>query len=188
MWNGVADTPPTGQGGFGVSKYFQAPSYQGGLGGMRSVPDVVVDADPSEGIQICQADAGGCPTPLRYGGTSMAAPEWAAYVADLNSVLGTNLGAVNPRFYARAGTRAFHSPTVLGSDFSHVGLGSLDFLQLRQALTAQTPGVPISANSFSVAVGSNPDLTAPADGQTPAVAQTFCLTPTGFRLRTRASR
>jgi hypothetical protein len=178
-WNGVADTPPTGQGGFGVSKYFQAPSYQGGLG-MRSVPDMVVDADPTEGIQICQADAGGCPTPLRYGGTSMAAPEWAAYVADLNSLLGSNLGAVNPRFYALAGTNAFHSPTVLGSDSTHVGIGSPDFLQLRLALTGQTPGVPISANSFSVAVGSNPDLTAPADGQTPALAQAFLLDANGF--------
>ena len=29
---------------------------------MRSVPDVVVNADPQLGLVICQANAGGCPT------------------------------------------------------------------------------------------------------------------------------
>jgi subtilase family serine protease len=74
-WNGVDDVPPTGQGGFGVSEFFTRPSYQNGLTGsaMRSVPDVVVDADPQQGLLLCQADAGGCPSGPRYGGTSMAA-------------------------------------------------------------------------------------------------------------------
>ena len=51
---------------------------------MRSVPDVAINADPRVGIGLCQADAGGCPTGLSYGGTSMAAPEMTALTADLN--------------------------------------------------------------------------------------------------------
>ena len=75
-WNGATHTPPTGQGGFGVSKFFSAPAYQSGFSGsgMRSVPDVVVDADPAQGLQICQADNGGCLSGRRFGGTSMAVP------------------------------------------------------------------------------------------------------------------
>ena len=38
-WDGATDTPPTGQGGFGVSKFLAVPSYQAGLAtGGKSVP------------------------------------------------------------------------------------------------------------------------------------------------------
>jgi subtilase family serine protease len=58
-WDGTGDTPPTGQGGFGISRYFPRPAYQDGLTSstMRSVPDVATDADPAQGLQICQASA-----------------------------------------------------------------------------------------------------------------------------------
>jgi len=66
-----------GQGGFGVSEFFTRPSYQNGLTGsaMRSVPDVVVDADPSKAFCFARLT----PEVARAGslcGTSMAAPEW----------------------------------------------------------------------------------------------------------------
>src|SRR6202030_3406074 len=80
-WNGLSATPPTGQGGFGISKFFAAPSYQTGLSTMRSVPDVVSNADPEHGLQICQADDGGCPSGKTYGGTSGSAPTWAGFTA-----------------------------------------------------------------------------------------------------------
>src|SRR5438270_5087164 len=85
------------RGGFGVSTYFPRPPYQNGLTTAtgRSVPDVVAPADPAGGMQICQADNGGCPDGLLTGGTSLAAPEWAALVADLNSALGHNIGNAN---------------------------------------------------------------------------------------------
>ena len=169
-WNGTDATPPTGQGGFGVSKFFAAPAYQTGSS-MRSVPDVVVDADPAQGLLICQADDGGCPSPLRFGGTSMAAPEWAAFAAELNAMLGTNLANANLFLYPLAGTDAFHSPASMGSDFAHVGLGSPNFLQLRLALSGESLGTVSASGSTAVAAGPNPDGTVPADGVTGATVQ-----------------
>src|SRR5262249_55919644 len=87
-WNGATATFPGGQSGFGVSKFFPRPSYQNGLtaSAFRSIPDVTAPADPANGYFICQADAGGCPTSLLYGGTSVASPFWAAFVAVLNNL------------------------------------------------------------------------------------------------------
>jgi hypothetical protein len=75
FWNGLNDTPPTGQGGFGVSRFFSRPAYQNGFNSSptRSIPDISANADPAKGIEICQADAGGCPTGALYGGTSFVA-------------------------------------------------------------------------------------------------------------------
>ncbi|MEO8740401.1 MAG: Ig-like domain-containing protein [Casimicrobiaceae bacterium] len=149
-WNGAAGSPPTGQGGFGVSRFFESPSYQSGLNSnpMRSVPDVALDADPATvGTEICQASAGGCPTGFYYGGTSVAAPTLAAYAALLNQSQGSNLGFLNPLFYPLANTSAFHSPTSMGTDFAHVGLGSPNVNQLHLRLTNQTAGAPVAANS-----------------------------------------
>jgi hypothetical protein len=170
-WNGTDATPPTGQGGFGVSKFFAAPAYQTGLAAMRSVPDVVVDADPAQGLLICQADDGGCPSPLRFGGTSMAAPEWAAFAAELNAMLGTNLANANLLLYPLAGTDAFHSPASMSSDFAHVGLGSPDFLQLRLALSGETLGSVSATGSTAVASGTDQDGSVPADGETGGTVQ-----------------
>ena len=71
---------------------------------MRSIPDVVTNADPAHGMLICQASGGGCPTGLLYGGTSMATPTWAAFVAILNQQQGSNLGFLNPLLYPLANT------------------------------------------------------------------------------------
>ena len=125
-WDGTTDTPPTGQGGFGVSKFFSAKSYQTTLSGtaQRSVPDVVANADPEEGVVICEASAGGCPTGGLYSGTSSSTPTWAVYAALLNQSQGTNLGFLNPLIYPFASSTAFHDAASMGSDFAHVGLGS----------------------------------------------------------------
>jgi hypothetical protein len=181
-WNGLAHTPPTGQGGYGVSKFFAAPAYQSGLSGstMRSIPDVAIDADPVQGLQICQADLGGCLSGRRFGGTSMAAPEWAAYAAALNAMLGSNLGNANLHLYPLANTNAFHSAVSLGSDFAHVGLGSPDFPQLRLALTGLSPGAASPSLSVAFAGGSNADASAPADGVTTALAQAVLTDANGF--------
>jgi len=138
-WDGTTDTPPTGQGGFGVSKFFAVPSFQTGLAtGGRSVPDVVDNADPARGAVICQASNGGCPSGLIYGGTSYAAPQWAGYVALINQGLGSNLGAVNPLLYANPD--AFHDAASMGSDFAHVGLGSPNLDALFLALSGGSVG------------------------------------------------
>jgi kumamolisin len=148
-WDGSQSTPQTGQGGFGVSHDFTRPSYQQGhtASAARSVPDVAVNADPAQGYVICQADAGGCPTGLSYGGTSAATPLMAAMVATLNQQVGHSLGALNPAFYPLDGTPAFHSAASMASDFAHVGLGSPNMDQLGLALLGTTAG-PVSAGSF----------------------------------------
>lgn len=149
---------------------------------MRSVPDVVVDADPAQGLQICEADTGGCPSGRSFGGTSFAAPEWAAYVANLNAMLGANLGNANLKLYPLAGTKAFHTAAPMGSDFAHVGLGSPDFLELRLGLTGQSPGPASTTESFAIAAGSNADGSTPADGRTAGIVQAALLDADGFPL------
>ena len=133
-WDGSNSPIPSGQGGFGVSRFFARPAYQSGLNSQanRSVPDVSVNADPNQGIVICQASAGGCPSGSALGGTSSATPLWAAFQALLNQAAGTNMGFVNTAYYPLAATAAFHNAASMGSDFSHVGLGSpnLDALHL----------------------------------------------------------
>ena len=104
------------------------------------MPDVVINADPKAGVVLCQADAGGCPNGLLYGGTSNAAPLWAAITPDLNQSLGHNVGALNPLIYPLAGTNAFHSASSMGSDFAHVGLGSPNIDGILLALGNQTAG------------------------------------------------
>src|SRR5437763_12632032 len=91
----------SGPGGFGVSRFFTRPAYQNGFttSPMRSLPDVSLNADPSKGIEICQADAGGCQTGAQYGGTSLAAPLWTAFVALSNQAQGQNVGGLNRLLY-----------------------------------------------------------------------------------------
>ena len=183
-WNGSTHTPPTGQGGFGVSKYFSRPAYQNGLNSspMRSVPDVVADADPADGMQICQADAGGCPTGGSYGGTSMSAPEWAGITAFLNDGLGHNIGEANPVLYSLAGTQAFHSAESMGSDFAHVGLGSFDLEQLRLELSGESVGAVDPSRSIAAAAG--PEASGPtqvqADGKSEGTVEVTLRDSGGF--------
>lgn len=174
-WDGTNDTPPTGQGGFGMSKFFSRPNYQAPFtaSASRSVPDVVVNADPAEGVQLCRASGGGCPTGFLYGGTSVSAPIWAAFTALLNEAQGQNLGFLNPLIYPLANTIAFHNAASMGSDFAHVGLGSPNVNKLYLALSGQSAGAPsptISEVDLSFAPPAslaNPGLF--ADGQTQGI-------------------
>ncbi len=168
-WDGAADTPPTGQGGFGVSKFFATPSYQAGLAtGGRSLPDVVASANPADGLfTICQADkGGGCPNGLLFGGTSASAPVWAAITAVMNHRAGSNMGFLNPAIYPLAGSSAFHSATSLGSDFANAGLGSPNVAELYRLLTGGSVGAVSAVNSGIVVAG--PAMIGPADGTTHA--------------------
>jgi subtilase family serine protease len=85
------ETAWSGSGG-GVSAYEKAPAFQASYkiskaNGMRAIPDVSYDADPSSGFPIYHNG-----TWQRVGGTSAGAPQWAA-IADLGS------GASNANFY-----------------------------------------------------------------------------------------
>ena len=154
-WNGAQNVPPTGQGGFGVSTFFARPSYQASFttASARSVPDVVANADPVEGYNICEADNGGCPNGLLYGGTSVAAPTWAAFVADLNQATGQDLGFLNPILYQNSAE--FHSGASMSpaTDFAHVGIGSPNLDSLALAIEKTTAG-PVDAGLSSLSAVS----------------------------------
>lgn len=178
-WDSSNASPPGGQGGYMTSRFFARPTYQDAISAapMRSLPDVSANADPAHGTMICQAAAGGCPNGMLYGGTSAAAPQWAAYVALLNQAQVANLGFLNPAFYARANTAAFHDAASMGSDFTHVGLGSPNLAKLHQSLTAQTTGAvdanvsiveAYNATNFSMPAGVTDGLPIPANGTTKA--------------------
>ncbi len=147
-WDGTADLQPTGQGGYGLSAFFERPAYQDGwtASSRRSVPDLVANADPNHGRTICQANDGGCPNGKFYGGTSMAAPTWAGFAAILNEGLGTNLGAFNTAVYPH-GPSAFRAAAALGSDFAHVGLGGVRLNSLLLALKGASLGAADAARS-----------------------------------------
>jgi subtilase family serine protease len=119
-----------GAGGGGVSQLWPMPSYQSGASGSlhvigsnssgsscgaqsgycRQVPDVSADADPNTGYLIYWNGSGSDPTSPQgwqgVGGTSAAAPLWAALLADINSsssCRGSAIGFANPALYSAAG-------------------------------------------------------------------------------------
>jgi len=120
-WN----TPP-GQtaGGFsessggGFSQLFSRPAYQdgvSGIGAVRGVPDVAADADPNTGMALVLTDGGQNYILVGAGGTSAAAPLWAAVIALADQYAGRHLGFVNPALYrigrSPADHTAFHDIT-----------------------------------------------------------------------------
>jgi hypothetical protein len=182
----------------GVSNSYSAsPAYAfcepaGGLRGgslstppCREVPDVTIDADEDTGTSIYQASGGGWGT---IGGTSTAAPMWAAITTDIASSdscsgLALNsrnherdLGFVAPALYEAAATS---SP---GEDFNDITSGSNDIFGLGK-------GYPATAG-YDLASGlGSPVVTAPAaarrsqSGTDTGLSASLCqlLTPSGTR-------
>jgi kumamolisin len=141
--------------GGGVSTIIERPSWQTGegTGGQfdtnngRQVPDVSADADPATGNYIIlkgQATQGG--------GTSLAAPIWAAFTALMDEYLRAHndppVGFFNPILYKLANSSVpyppFHDITVGGNDFylatpgydMTTGLGSPNVFNLARDLVA----------------------------------------------------
>ena len=72
-------------GGGGVSRHFNRPAWQVGVGvdnaasnGQRQVPDVAGPADPGSGFHVVYTNSGEELVSGKVGGTSAAAPFWAA--------------------------------------------------------------------------------------------------------------
>ena len=121
VWN----TPPgqNGRGfsvssGGGFSHLFSRPAYQNGVSGIgasRGVPDVAADADPNTGMALALTDGGQNSIVVGAGGTSAAAPLWAAVIALADQYAGRHLGLVNPALYrigrSPADHTAFHDIT-----------------------------------------------------------------------------
>ncbi len=117
VWNETMQSE--GATGGGVSAVFTKPSYQNtvnvppsanpphSIG--RGVPDVAAVADPETGVVVMHVD-GKQLEPI--GGTSAAAPMWAALVARLNQGLAANSGFLNTLIYASQFPKnAFHDIT-----------------------------------------------------------------------------
>jgi kumamolisin len=133
----------SGSGG-GASQFYAIPDYQKVVGqaaghSLRQVPDVAADADPSTGFHIVFGGHDG-----QAGGTSAAAPLWAATIAlidqDLKRKGLRETGFANPAIYwmganaSRLGAKPFHDVTsgnnlafdaLPGWDFA-TGWGSMD--------------------------------------------------------------
>jgi Pro-kumamolisin, activation domain/Bacterial Ig-like domain (group 3) len=139
-WNDTVEAELLSASGGGASLYFAKPTWQTGTGvpsdGKRDVPDLALNASPNhDGYLICSEDgpggtvvatctsgfrtAGSAEAPLTViGGTSCAAPTFAAVTALLNESLGSSgLGNINPTLYALASSNptAFHD-VITGSN------------------------------------------------------------------------
>lgn len=102
----MADTAADsfGSSGGGISRYFPVPLYQSatsipndistGRPG-RGIPDVSADGDPASGYFV-RVDGEEVP----IGGTSAAAPLWAALIVLINQKLAQRVGFINPILYA----------------------------------------------------------------------------------------
>ena len=93
-----------GSGG-GISTLFPRPTYQKNLTAKykgRAFPDVAFNADPNSG-QAIYAHQAGTATWLVVGGTSMAAPQWAGFLALVGNARETQklppVGFINPLIY-----------------------------------------------------------------------------------------
>jgi subtilase family serine protease len=93
--------------GGGYSRLFPRPSYQDGIAGIgatRGVPDVAADANPDTGMALAFSDGDF----IAAGGTSAAAPLWAAVIALANQYAGRHLGFVNPALYQIGHSTSYH--------------------------------------------------------------------------------
>ncbi len=96
--------------GGGYSSDFATPSYQTSVNstGKRAVPDVAADADPNSGWLIYTEGSW-----QEVGGTSAAAPNWAAFTLDYDtaaSALGHSaFGYANPFIYSVAESSLYSS-------------------------------------------------------------------------------
>jgi Pro-kumamolisin, activation domain/Putative Ig domain len=126
VWNdGDSGGRASGSGG-GISSSFPMPSYQssapaslgvinanssptpcGATTDCREVPDVSADADPNTGYVVFSAGSNTGATWNVTGGTSAAAPLWAAFTALVNDTAacrGLPIGFANPSLYSIAGS------------------------------------------------------------------------------------
>jgi hypothetical protein len=130
----------TGATGGGISSLWTMPAYQSqaaallnvgtgtcSRGRCREVPDVSADADPNTGYLIYWNGSGTVrhqPTMWQgIGGTSAAAPTWAALIALVNDSAGCKgmpLGFANPALYRAAGV-------AYSTDFNDVTTGNNDY-------------------------------------------------------------
>ncbi|MGZ3649897.1 MAG: protease pro-enzyme activation domain-containing protein [Bdellovibrionota bacterium] len=161
-------------GGGGVSAVWSQPSWQSSLATVaskgsntrRMVPDVALDANPNTGYSIYTGGAW-----YAIGGTSAAAPLWAAFMAQVNQARLNNsmsrIGFANTSIYQLAqsslasscfhdisdSSTNLHFPAVSGFDLS-TGWGSFKGSALISALSATLPPAAPTNVATSGAAGT----------------------------------
>lgn len=116
-WNESAALNAAGGGGYSVA--YQRPGYQSRLSGDtsgRAVPDLSMNASIEGGVLVYQTDPlSGQEFVSIYGGTSIAAPEFAGIIADGVQIVHHRLGFLNQGLYTIGGSAldgaAFHDIT-----------------------------------------------------------------------------
>jgi len=103
------ETAWNGSGG-GISDFYALPTWQAHIGAQfvrRSFPDVAFNADPQSGqtawVQYHQKETDPyVPMWLTIGGTSIASPQWAGFLALVNEARGTkgSMSFINPILYS----------------------------------------------------------------------------------------
>lgn len=141
VWNDLKQG--NGAGGGGISVVFPKPSWQNAINvNGRGVPDVAAVADPDTALVIMHVDGKGLDA---VGGTSAAAPLWAALIARINQGLGTSCGFLNTLLYTKFSTGVLRDITT-GSNGAYTagpgwdactGLGTPNGEQLLAALSGK---------------------------------------------------
>ncbi len=198
-WNNLPDATRQytgGASGGGISKYWAAPVWQSApgvrnsstsaipcsapSGGFcRETPDVSLNADPTSNsyLTYCTPTQAGCDAARPWstvGGTSAAAPMWAALVALANQMSlkqgGFNLGFVNPLLYQIASDSAKYA-----ASFHDIIAGNNDYNSNNHALYPATnnydmatglgsyKAFTLATNLVAQARNANPTRTAPGN-------------------------
>ncbi|WP_249227428.1 protease pro-enzyme activation domain-containing protein [Kutzneria sp. CA-103260] len=138
-----------GSTGGGVSTVFGAPSWQTGVNGKRTVPDVASDGDPNTGYSVYTGGQWQV-----YGGTSCAAPMWAGWAALYNQKAKAKLGAGNQAIYGLKGNTFHDITTGNNGDFKAgpgydetTGWGSYDGTKLFNALNGSSTGNTVTVTN-----------------------------------------
>jgi subtilase family serine protease len=103
--------PASRASGGGFSQLFPRPAYQAGIADIeaaRGIPDVAADADPRTGMALAISGGGQDGILIGGGGTSVAAPLWAAVIALADQYAGRDLGFVNPALYRIGRSASYH--------------------------------------------------------------------------------
>jgi len=192
VWNSTWSTgssTASGASGGGISAFWGMPSYQSGIAlaqssvscpgsgtSCREVPDVSADADILTGYSIYYHGRWSI-----FGGTSAAAPTWAALATLANSSIacsGKTVGFANPALYqaARDSYSTYFNDVTTGNN-SYGGLSG--FAAGGGYDVASGLGSPKGAAVAAAMCGSTwtpPVTTAPAPAPTPAPAPVVTLT------------
>jgi subtilase family serine protease len=95
----------------GFSRFFARAAYQDGvpgIGAARGVPDVSADANGHTAMAMVISTGADSRYIRDDGGTSAAAPLWAALIALADQYAGRHLGFVNPAIYRIAESASYH--------------------------------------------------------------------------------